>query len=577
MKKYILREDISDEVKKIFSSYPPLVQKLLYARGIDDIQTAETFLHPNYDTNVHDPLLLKDMSKAVNRIVSAIEGNEVIVIYSDYDADGIPGAVVLSDFFKKIGYANVITYIPLRNEEGFGLNREAIDTLVSQGATLLITIDCGISDVTEVEHALLHGMDVIITDHHLPGKVVPNAYAIINPKQIGCQYPEKMLCGAGVIFKVVQALVQHEKISFPHGQEKWLLDMVGIATLSDMVPLRGENRVFAHYGIKVLQKSPRIGLTKLFSLLKIDKRYVTEDDIAFMITPRINAASRMGIPRDAFQLLSTTDEVEAGALAEHLNNKNDERKGVVGSMVREIKKKIHERDEEMKHVLVLGNPEWKPSLLGLVANSFSDEHNRPVFLWGREGVNGESIIKGSCRSGNGVSVVLLMEKIKDVFLEYGGHHGAGGFSVSHENIHTLEQKLNEAYIELQKEKISEPENFVDAQLQLSDVNWNTYDMIHTFAPFGFENPKPIFLFSNVTVSAVKLFGKEKNHLEIKLQDSSISNSEKNKEVTAIAFFSDPTKFEVKIEAGSVVNLVATLEKSNFRNFPELRLRVVDIF
>ena len=521
---------------------------------------------------------MKDMKKVVDRILKAVLNNEKIGIYSDYDADGIPGAVVLHDFFKKINYTNFVNYIPLRNEEGFGLNNEAITSLHNEGVTLLITIDCGITDVEQIKFANEYGMETIITDHHIPGKKLPKAFAIINPKQKDCQYPEKMLCGAGVIFKVIQALILEIRnskpeisSSLPIGWEKWLLDMVGLATLSDMVPLLGENRVFSYFGMKVLQKSPRVGLQKLFSLLKINQTTVTEDDIAFMITPRINAASRMGIPRDAFTLMSTLDEVEAGMLAEHLNNKNDERKGVVGSMVREIKKRIENQEEEMKHVLVFGNPEWKPSLLGLVANSFSDEHNRPVFFWGREGSNGSTIIKGSCRAGGETDVVQLMEKAKDVFVDYGGHKGAGGFSVSQENIHTLEDKLNEAFLELTKEKKIIEDTLIDKKLSLNDVNWDTYSQVEKFAPFGLDNPKPLFLFENIIVSAKKLFGKEQNHLELKFKNS------KDSDVTAIAFFQTGEKFSIPVSVGSSINLVATLEKSQFRNFPELRLRIVDIF
>jgi single-stranded-DNA-specific exonuclease len=571
MKKYVLREKIPEEINKIFEIYNPLTRELLYSRGITRSDSAQNFLNPDYEKNLHDPYLLKNMQKVVDRVVSAIEHSEKIAIYSDYDADGIPGAVVLHDFFKKINYQNFVNYIPLRNEEGFGLNHEAIDSLVGDGVTLLITIDCGISDVEQIEEAKKHKLDVIVTDHHIPGKKLPPAFAIINPKQKGDEYPEKMLCGSGVIFKVVQALIADPRINFPNGQEKWMLDMVGLATLSDMVPLLGENRALAFYGMKVLQKSPREGLVKLFGMLRIDQRNITEDDVAFMITPRINAASRMGIPLDAFKLLSTLDIVEAGVLAEHLNKKNDERKILVASMVKEIKKKISERDETMKNVLVLGNPEWKPSLLGLVANSFSDEHNRPVFLWGREGSNGSTIIKGSCRSGGETNVFELMEKTPDVFVEYGGHAGAGGFSLVQENIHTLEEKLNEAFLKL-KNKNSVAEILVDKKLSLADVNWQTQALVEKFAPFGFENPKPIFLFENVQISAVKQFGKEKNHLEIKLQDK-----KSNKEITAIAFFSDPQKFPISVEVGAKINLVATLEKSTFRNFPELRLRIIDIF
>ncbi len=572
MKKYALRKEIPKKMNKTFEKYSPLTRELLFARGITDAESAEKFLNPDYEKHLHNPHLLKGMKKVVDRIVLAIEKKEKIAIYSDYDADGIPGAVALHDFFKKIGYQNFVNYIPLRNEEGFGLNHEAIDSLVVDGVSLLITIDCGIADVEQIEEAKKHKLDVIVTDHHIPGKKLPPAFVIINPKQKGDKYPEKMLCGAGVIFKIIQALSQDPRINFPKGHEKWMLDMVGLATLSDMVPLLGENRVLAFYGMKVLQKSPRAGLSKLFSSLRIDQRNVTEDDIVFMITPRVNAASRMGIPLDAFKLLSTTDMVEAGALAEHLNKKNDERKGLVASMVKEIKKKISDREEQMKNVLVLGNPKWKPSLLGLVANSFSDEHNRPVFLWGREGTNGNSVIKGSCRSGGDVSVFELMGEAKDIFVEYGGHSGAGGFSVAQENIHQLEEKLNQAFLKL-KNKNSVSEILVDKKLQLSDVDWDLYDTVAKFAPFGFENPKPMFWFENATVSAVKQFGKEKNHLEIKVCDDNNSD----KEVTAISFFSEPKKFPVAMDVGSKINLVATLEKSNFRNFPELRLRIVDIF
>jgi single-stranded-DNA-specific exonuclease len=484
--------------------------------------------------------------------------------------------VALHDFFKKIGYTNFTNYIPLRNEEGFGLNNDAVETLGKDGVNLIITIDCGITDVSQVDLANKLGMDVVITDHHIPGKKLPKAFAIINPKQKGCEYPEKMLCGSGVIFKVIQGVIKKGKdgvvFEWKDGQEKWLLDMVGLATMSDMVPLLGENRALSYYGMKVIQRSPRVGLQKLFSLLKINQNKVTEDDIAFMITPRINAASRMGVPLDAFKLLSTTDTVEAGMFAEHLNNKNDERKGVVGSMIREIKKRLDERDEDMRHVFVFGNPEWKPSLLGLVANSFSDEHARPVFFWGRNGESGEEgVIKGSCRSGGDTDIVKLMEKCKDIFVDYGGHKGAGGFSLLQENIHHLEDRLNEAFQELIKEEQVIPDTLLDKKLSLDDVNWNTYSSVEKFAPFGLDNPKPLFLFENVELQGVKLFGKEKNHLELKFKNSN------GKDVTAMAFFKTDASFDKPLKAGDSINLVATLEKSEFRNFPELRLRIVDVY
>ncbi len=578
MKKYSVRQNIPESIDNLFEVHSPLVRSLLFARGIEDLETANAFLNPDYEKHLHDPFLLKDMDKVVNRILKAISGNERIGIFSDYDADGIPGGVALHDFFKKIGFNNFTNYIPLRNEEGFGLNNDAVETLGKDGVKLIITIDCGITDVSQVDLANKLGMDVVITDHHIPGKKLPKAFGIINPKQLGCEYPEKMLCGSGVIFKVIQGVIKKGKengvFEWKDGQEKWFLDMIGLATMSDMVPLLGENRALSYYGMKVIQRSPRVGLQKLFSLLKINQNKVTEDDIAFMITPRINAASRMGVPLDAFKLLSTTDTVEAGMFAEHLNNKNDERKGVVGSMIREIKKRLEERDEDMRHVFVFGNPEWKPSLLGLVANSFSDEHNRPVFFWGRNGESGdEGVIKGSCRAGGDTDIVKLMEKCKDIFVDYGGHKGAGGFSLLQENIHHLEDRLNEAFHELEAEGLltSEAIASIDKKLSLDDVNWNTYGSVEKFAPFGLDNPKPLFLFEDIEILAVKLFGKEKNHLELKFKNSN------GKDVTAMAFFKTDSSFDRPVKVGDKINLVATLEKSEFRNFPELRLRIVDVF
>ena len=583
MKKYALRDPVPSNIDDILKVYHPMVRSLLHARGIVDTDEAEKFLNPDYDLHTHDPFLLKNMDKVVKRILSAIAKGEKVAIYSDYDCDGIPGAVILHDFFKKIGFNNFVNYIPHRNEEGYGLNHEAVSQLIDDGAKLIITIDCGITDLAETKFAQSRNVDVIITDHHIPGKKLPKAFAVINPKQKDCKYPEKMICGSGVIFKVVQALctrldslkIENCKLkiaTFPVGWEKWLLDMVGLATLSDMVPLQGENRVFSYYGMKVLRKSSRVGLLKMFSSLRIDQRTVTEDDITFMITPRVNAASRMGVPRDAFTLLSTSDVVEAGTYVEHLNKKNDERKGVVGAMIREIKKRIENRGEDVRKVIVYGNPEWKPSLLGLVANSFSDEHLRPVFFWGREGnAEGDFTIKGSCRAGGDTDVVALMEKVKDILIDYGGHKGAGGFSLSQDNVHMLEDRLNEAFLELSSMSKMPFDILVDKKLSLDDVNWNTYSHIEKFAPFGLDNPKPIFLFENISVSAVKLFGKDKNHLELKFKNSV------GKDVTAIAFFFNKEKFPVSLDPGNHVNLVATLEKSMFRNFPELRLRIVDIF
>ncbi len=607
MENYALRTAPATPKSEELAEYPELLQELLAARGITSREIAQKFLNPDYIRDTHNPFLMKDMARALDRIVVAINKDEKTVIYSDYDADGIPGAVVLHDAFKKLGYGNFENYIPDRHEEGFGLNISAVEELAQGGANLIITIDCGIADIEPVKLARKLGMDVIITDHHEPNGELPPAFAIVNPKQVDCTYPEKILCGAGVIFKLVQALFSKKELiragevetknvdmgastgiisrantdmaekSSPQavsqikdGWEKWLLDMVGLATLSDMVPLLGENRAFAYYGLKVLRISPRVGLMKLLRKVNADQRYVTEDDIGFTITPRINAASRMGVPMDAFTLLSTKDEGKAGALADHLNKINDERKGAVASIVKEVRKKISDRskDEVLKEIIVMGNPNWRPSLLGLVANSLKDDHSRPVFLWGREG---GSLIKGSCRSDGSVSVVEMMEATKETFITFGGHTLSGGFAVSHEQIHILEERLIVAYRKIiergmpQKEKVR-----IDKKLGLEDITWETYKIIEKLSPFGVGNPKPVFLFENIRLEGLRQFGKEKNHLELFFEDKD------GRSIKAIAFFANSQSFAREPKMGEKLNLIATFEKSFFMNRLELRLRIVDI-
>ncbi len=575
---YSLRPELSEDERKLLSAYPELLQKLLFHRGLSSESEAEEFLNPDYAA-VHDPYLMKDMDKAVDRVLSAIKTNEKIVIFSDYDADGIPGAVVLHDFFRKIGYENFENYIPHRHEEGFGLNMEAIEEFAKQEVKVLITIDCGVADVKEIAKGKELGIDVIITDHHLPLDEELDVFALLNPKQKGCEYPEKMLCGSGVIFKFVQGMLQDEEfkkyianmnIEIKDGWDKWLLDMVGLATLSDMVPLKGENRIFAYYGLKVLRKSPRVGLMKLLSKMKTNQKHLVEDDIGFTISPRINAASRMGIPMDAFRLLSTNDEIEADQLSDHLNKINDERKGMVASMIKEMKHKLSQKCQgvALPKVIVMGNPNWKPALLGLAANTLMRDHARPVFLWGREG--GE-MIKGSCRSDGSVNLVELMRcATPATFIDFGGHKMSGGFSVSHDKIHLLEDELERAYEKALVEKSMSADGMIDHILTFDEVNWKTYGIVEKLAPYGEANPKPLFLFKNSEIKDVKQFGKEKNHIELGFHNF------EEKRIPAISFFAGDNPAIMKLKAGDRIDLVACLEKSMFRNFPELRLRIVDI-
>ncbi|HMP67369.1 MAG TPA: single-stranded-DNA-specific exonuclease RecJ [Candidatus Paceibacterota bacterium] len=615
---YQIRPQINSTDRQKLNKYSDIVAHLLYYRGLTDNESAEKFINCDYDffespeSGICDPFKLKDIDVTIKRIMDAISAGEKICIYSDYDADGIPGAVILSDFFRKINFLNFFVYIPHRNKEGFGLNTSAIEKISEQGANLIITIDCGISDVEPIRFATELGIDVIVTDHHNPNGHISTAIAVINPHQPGCQYPDKNICGSGVIFKVVQALIRRgqEKIdsgtssdeaflsrykdSWPKdGWEKWLLDMVGIATLSDMVPLIGENRIFAKYGLTVMRKSPRKGFCRLLRECKVDQSKIVEDDVGFSIAPRINAASRMDEPEMAYKMLFTDDDTEADFTVKHLHKINDERKGKVSAMVKEIKKFLGENSASASlPIVVKGNPNWQPSLLGLAASSIVEATGKPVFLWGRG--DGHDF-KGSCRSNGMVNLVEMMNAVKSGIIgEFGGHKMAGGFVVLEKGIFDLEPELEKAY---QKTLNGEPaiEIIIDSKLLISDINYSFYKDLEKLAPFGTGNEKPIFLFENISVHTVEKFGKNKEHLKLifKKNDNSVvrhndvarhnrggngtGGSPKDAgTISAIKFFSADDENLGKIVAGSTINLVANVESSTFGRYPELRLRILEI-
>ncbi len=566
-KNYSLREELTNETREKLKAFSDLSAHLLFHRGLKEHGDASNFLLPQYEKGIHDPFKLSDMEKSVERILKAIKDNEKTVIFSDYDADGIPGAVVLHDLFKKAGHKNFSNYIPHRGEEGFGLSKEALESFAKDGVHLVITIDCGIADIEEAALAKELGLDLIITDHHLPKEILPPAFAIVNPK-ISPDYAEPMLCGAAVAFKLAQAILAKNNFGMKPGEEKWLLDMVGIATLSDMVPLTGENRIFAYYGLLVLRKSRRLGLTKLLRKLKIDQKKLTEDDIGFMIAPRINAASRMGVSMDAFRLLVSEDENEANILVDHLEKINNERKGATAFIAKEVHKVIEAKYSPYfsNKVIVAGSPTWKPSLLGLVAGSIAETHGKPVFLWGKEGA--QEALKGSCRGVGEVNLAALMSGVTSgVFTEFGGHTLAGGFSVSYESVHLLEEELECAYEKLDMTAAVEP-SWIDRKIFFSDVNLRTLSDIEKLAPYGVGNPKPLFEISGGRISEISFFGKEKNHLKL------IIEKENGGLVEAIQFFVTEDLLK-KAEPQKNVSLIGHIERAAFGKFP-VRVRIVDI-
>jgi single-stranded-DNA-specific exonuclease len=547
-----------------------LVASLLSKRGITDAKEVERFLNPDYERDTHSPSLLEGMERAVTRLLLAIQGHERIAVYADFDCDGIPGAALLSDFFRKVGYENFEVYLPHRDREGYGFHVEAIEQLAGRGVSLIITVDVGTTAIEAVAFAKEKGIDCVVTDHHEIPHALPGALAVLNPKIGG--YPFRDLCGAAVAFKLVQATLAEGKkrqipsfVAIPDGWEKWLLDLVALATIADMVPLIGENRVLAHWGLQVLRKSPRAGLNALCNAIRIRKSEITEDDIGFSIAPRINAASRMGEPDQALHLLTTEDRDEAERLAAHLEKLNASRKGVVSGVVREARKHANARFSADEHVVVLGNPEWKPALLGLAANSIMNERGGIVCLWGRDA---KGRIKGSCRSDGAVSIVDLFVNAGDVLEEYGGHAASGGFSVSHESVHALPERFAHAILGLERSAVSgrqEP----DAHITLSEVGGTVFRDVSKLGPFGAGNPKPLFRISGVAVSSMRRFGKEKNHVEVQLVCHETGFS-----LRAFDFFRAPEDFSAPPAEDLPVAVTGTIERDTFRG--GLTFRLVDI-
>jgi len=556
-----------------------LLKILLNNRGIK-IEDQDKFLNPSYEDGLYNPFLLKDMEIAVVRIFEAVEANEKVIIYSDYDADGIPAAVIMYDFFEKIGFKNFVVYIPDRHDEGYGLNMEAIKEFIDNSINLIITFDLGITDINEVVEAKANNIDVIIVDHHLPIEenekdILPNAFAIIDPKRKDCSYPDKMLCGAGVAFKLIQALIlkygEYWKIN--NGWGKWLLDMAGIATLSDQVPLLNENRVIAYFGLKVLRKSKRQGLLELWKKNKIDLKNISEEDITFTLTPRINVASRMANPMIAFELLSEKDSIKAKIVSDILEKINSERKVSVAHIMKDVKhtlsKRFETEDYEKNPFILIGNPKWHIGVLGIIASKIVDEYKKPVFVWGGE----DDIIRGSCRGYGEINLVKIMTSLPDNFLiDFGGHKMAGGFSINKKEIYFLEEKLQNVFQAQNNEEEFNEEEIIDSEINIDDVNMDNYKIIEKLAPFGVGNPKPTFLLKNIPIFSVKEFGKEKNHLELGFKN------DKGRIIKAIAFFKTRCDFfiEQDLIEGKNIDMIATFEKSNFLGKEELRLRIVKI-
>jgi single-stranded-DNA-specific exonuclease len=558
-----VRPNIPEEADAALAGFHPVVRKLLYRHGIQTPEAAQAFLSPDFDLATGGEPKMADLERAADLIAAAVRAGETIGVFADYDADGIPGAALMSALFKKIG-ARGEFYIPHRNREGFGFSVAGADSLIARGARLIVTVDCGTADAAAVAYAKENGAAVIVTDHHEIHGDLPPADAVVNPKRADCPYDQKMLCGSGVAWKLAKEVLARFPGAAPAGWEKWLLDLAAIATVADMVPLVGENRAIARWGLHVLRKSPRPGIRALCAEAGVDQRSLSADDIGFSIAPRINAASRMGEPELAFRLLDAEDPAEAARLATELSHLNDRRKGVVAGIVKAVKERVESHlgaSGEAPAAIVAGDPRWQPSLLGLAASSIADRFGRPVFLWGRG--EGADALRGSCRAARGGSSVLAMMQAAAEALEvFGGHHAAGGFTVKMDAVDALPGLLAAAAESLPS---GDAELWADDLISPSSVDRALAEALELAGPFGVGHEKPVFLLADAPVSAVRPFGADKTHARVTVGG-----------VAAVGFGIAHALESRGLAAGSRISALVEIERARWAGREEIRLRIREL-
>ncbi|MBC6004394.1 MAG: single-stranded-DNA-specific exonuclease RecJ [Paeniclostridium sordellii] len=536
----------------------PEIGQILKNRGINSEEDAEIFINPSLDY-LRDPFLMKDMEKAVYRIEYAIENNQNIWIYGDYDVDGVSSTSVLCLYFDSIGFP-VKYYIPNRLEEGYGINEDAIGVLKNQGCDLLISVDCGITSVKEVELANQLGIDVIITDHHEVQDEIPNAYAVINPKQENCNYPFDMLCGCGVAFKLIQALTPAEE--FKTSMYNYL-EIVTLATICDIVPLVDENRIIVKNGLKLMKDGINLGLKELIKVCGIDTDKIGSSHVGFSIGPRINASGRLGYSYLGVELFTTKSKEEAIEIASLLEDKNNERQMIEAKMYQEAEDIIN-GDERYKDdkVLVIANKGWQHGVIGIVASKLTEKYYKPTILLTIE----DEEATGSARSIKGFSIFDTLVKCSDLLGKFGGHEQAAGLSMDKNNIDELRRRVNEiADYNLTDEDMIENIS-VEFELNEGSIDFNLIEELHSLEPFGMSNPSPRFIIRDLEIRSIFRMGKEKNHLKL--------NLEKDKVYECVGF--NMAYMAENYEVGDKVDVLFQLDENNYMGNRKIQFLLKDI-
>ncbi|MDO9509800.1 MAG: single-stranded-DNA-specific exonuclease RecJ [Candidatus Magasanikbacteria bacterium] len=587
MKKWFVLPPPPTEFITSHPELPNIVSTLLWNRNLREQKKIDEFLNPDYESDIHDPFLFLQMEKAVKIIFDAIAQNKNIVVHGDYDADGVTSATILVNTLKKLGGKNITVFIPHREIDGYGLNEKTVEYFKEQKINLIITCDCGISSFKPITLAKKYGMQVIVTDHHVVPENQPPADAIIHYLVPGETYPDKGLCGAAVAFKLAEGLLKEHKKThdiLPDGQkheayEKWMLDLVAIASVGDMVPLLGETRTLTRYGLTVLNKTKNAGLKKLLKYTgllnennELKNGSLSSENISYQIVPRLNAAGRMDHANTAFALLSTTDENEADTLAAQLNKNNVDRQKLTEKIVNEALAEIKKEKQEKKYALIIAKENWPIGILGLVAGKIREQYYKPAFVMGIF----ENEITGSGRSIPEFNMIEAIQQHADLFERFGGHPQACGFTLKSPE---LLEKFKETFFKYVEEKTKDlelvPQITIDTEIDLDKVDWPLYDLLQKFEPFGVGNEEPKYLARNLTISSIVPVGNAGKHLRLMVKH----NSHLIKKTIGFGLGDcnkHPLNWKECLKPGDKIDMVFRISVNQWNGNRELQLIIDDI-
>lgn len=586
-KKWIVLPLPPNEFINSHPELPTIISRLLWNRNIRTQKQIDEFLNPDYSQDVFDPFLFQDMEKATDIILKSIKKQERIVVHGDYDADGVCASAIIITCLKKLGAQNVHVFLPHRETDGYGLNMKTIELLAEQKTDLIITCDCGVSNYNEVELAKKKKMKVIITDHHTVPNKIPKADAIIHPLVPNEPYPDKGLCGGGVAFKLIQALLKkfaQDNTILADGQtfegfEKWMLDLVAIASIGDMVPLIGESRTLTRYGLTVINKTRNIGLKKLLIASGLadehgnsKKGLYNAYSLSFQVIPRINAAGRMDHANAAFALLMAADEKEAADLALQLNKNNSDRQKITEQYVSEARRQIKETGQQENPVLFAIGQGWPTGILGLISSKIKDEFHRPSIVMSEN----EREITGSGRSIKEFNLIRALQEMPEVFSKFGGHPQACGFTLKDKPaLEEFKTKLTEKAKAGTTEVELTPQIVIDAEIDMDEVNWKLYDLLEKFEPFGQANEEPTYIAKSVTIVGVEPVGQDGKHLRLTVKH----NSHVVKKTIGFGL-GDIKKYEENwketLKPGDKVDMIFSISVNEWNGNRELQLTIEDL-